>query len=211
MDRYHEEYHRTARQAQAIVESYSHLFPPAIASIADRRHRHPAGRRVAPIPLIQKVAIFASFWIVSIFVSVVTLHPIILSATNPPRRRTSTHPRRGAHGSGGARWSRRRRCCFAATRSASPSTLHRPVERRRSCSPSALALYRWHEHDLPMAHRLDDRRERRLAALGRSSRSPIALFIICPYLGLAAQGRRHDARARRCSSPTTRTTSPTPS
>ena len=39
---------------------------------------------VAPIPLIQKVAIFASFWIISIFISVVTLHPIILSYIDPP-------------------------------------------------------------------------------------------------------------------------------
>ena len=39
---------------------------------------------VALIPLIRKVAIFASFWVVSIFISVVTLHPIILSVINPP-------------------------------------------------------------------------------------------------------------------------------
>src|SRR5664279_1729682 len=39
---------------------------------------------IAPIPLIQKVAIFASFWIVSIFISVVTLHPVILSYIEPP-------------------------------------------------------------------------------------------------------------------------------
>ena len=39
---------------------------------------------MAPIPLIQKVAIFASFWIVSIFISVVTLHPVILSYIQPP-------------------------------------------------------------------------------------------------------------------------------
>src|SRR5439155_22133391 len=33
MDRYHEEYHRLGDKHAAIVESYSHLFPPAIASI----------------------------------------------------------------------------------------------------------------------------------------------------------------------------------
>src|SRR5262249_45238784 len=33
MDRYHEEYHRTGDKHVAIVESYSHLFPPAIASV----------------------------------------------------------------------------------------------------------------------------------------------------------------------------------
>jgi predicted RND superfamily exporter protein len=83
MDRYHEEYHRTHDKHTAIVESYSHLFPPAIASILNDA----AGIflvTMAPIPLIQKVALFSCFWIFSILVSVVTLHPIILSATSPP-------------------------------------------------------------------------------------------------------------------------------
>ena len=137
MDRYHEEYRRLGDKRAAIVESYSHLFPPAIASIvADgmalliiagglctslslnltlfiavagwiatrvttggRRHAlillaagvfaaltflAPLVFPVALIPLIRKVAIFASFWIISMFVSVVTLHPIILSVINPP-------------------------------------------------------------------------------------------------------------------------------
>src|SRR5205823_767048 len=83
MDRYHEEYHRLGDKHAAIVESYSHLFPPAIASVLSDG----IGIllvAIAPIPLIQKVAVFSSFWIVSIIVSVVTLHPIILSVINPP-------------------------------------------------------------------------------------------------------------------------------
>jgi predicted RND superfamily exporter protein len=137
MDRYHEEYHRLKDKNAAIVESYSHLFAPAIASIVTDgmglliiagglctslslnltlfiavagwiATRVAAGPRrwtllavaaatfatatiltplffpVALIPLIRKVAIFASFWIISIFISVVTLHPIILSVINPP-------------------------------------------------------------------------------------------------------------------------------
>jgi predicted RND superfamily exporter protein len=83
MDRYHEEYHRIGDKHTAIVDSYSHLFPPAIASILNDA----AGIflvTMAPIPLIQKVALFSCFWIFSILISVVTLHPIILSATNPP-------------------------------------------------------------------------------------------------------------------------------
>src|SRR5262249_23785012 len=55
MDRYHEEYHRTHDRRTAIIESYSHLFPPAIASILND-----AGGlfvvALAKIPLIQKVA-----------------------------------------------------------------------------------------------------------------------------------------------------------
>jgi hypothetical protein len=83
MDRYHEEYHRTGDKTFAIIESYSHLFPPAIASVlADGFALLVVA--IAPIPLIQKCAIFSSFWIISIFVSVVTLHPVILSATKPP-------------------------------------------------------------------------------------------------------------------------------
>lgn len=91
MDRYHEEYHRTGDKRTAIVESYSHLFPPAIASILNDA----AGLFVvalAKIPLIQKVALFSCFWIFSILISVVTLHPIILSMTNPPGA-PSTAPR----------------------------------------------------------------------------------------------------------------------
>ncbi len=83
MDRYHEEYHRTGDKHTAIVESYSHLFPPAIASVMSDG----IGIllvAIAPIPLIQKCAVFSSFWIASIIISVVTLHPIILSATSPP-------------------------------------------------------------------------------------------------------------------------------
>jgi len=83
MDRYHEEFHRLGDKQQAIVESYSHLFEPAMSAIVTDG----IGLlivAVAPIPLIQKVSIFASFWIISIFISVVTLHPILLSFIDPP-------------------------------------------------------------------------------------------------------------------------------
>jgi hypothetical protein len=83
MDRYHEEYHRTGDKHAAIVESYSHLFPPAIASVLSDGIAILLVA-IAPIPLIQKIAVFSSFWIISILVSVVTLHPIILSVINPP-------------------------------------------------------------------------------------------------------------------------------
>jgi predicted RND superfamily exporter protein len=91
MDRYHEEFHRLGDKQAAIVESYSHLFPPAIASIlADGFGILIVA--IAPIPLIQKVAVFSSFWVISIFVSVVTLHPIILSVINPPGSRERAYP-----------------------------------------------------------------------------------------------------------------------
>src|SRR4051812_27134495 len=83
MDRYHDEFYRLGDKHEAIVVSYGALFPPAMASIITDG----LGIllvAVAPIPLIQKVALFASFWIVSIFISVVTLHPIILAYIDPP-------------------------------------------------------------------------------------------------------------------------------
>ena len=91
MDRYHEEFDRLHHRDAAIVESYGHLFPPAIASIVTDGLTLLVVA-VAPIPVIQKVAIFASFWIVSIFVSVVTLHPIMLSWIGPPPRRRRWRP-----------------------------------------------------------------------------------------------------------------------
>lgn len=84
MERYHDEYHLTHDKTLAIVRSYKALFPPAMVSIvAD-------GLAVltiatASIPLMQKLAFVASFWIISIFLSVVTLHPIILTFVRPPR------------------------------------------------------------------------------------------------------------------------------
>ena len=83
MDRYHEEYYRLHNRNDAIVVSYQHLFEPAMSGIVTDGVALLVVA-VAPIPLIQKTAIFASFWVVSIFISVVTLHPVILSYINPP-------------------------------------------------------------------------------------------------------------------------------
>src|SRR5262249_46291586 len=84
MERYHEEYHRLRDKDQAIVKSYTEIYAPAMVSLlADGLAT--LTLLVASIPLIQKLAILCSFWIISIFVSVVTLHPIILSYTPPPR------------------------------------------------------------------------------------------------------------------------------
>src|SRR5881409_1008187 len=83
MERYHEEYHRLRDRDQAIVKSYAEIYAPAMVSIlADGLAI--LTLLVARIPIIQKLAILCSFWIISIFISVVTLHPIILSFTPPP-------------------------------------------------------------------------------------------------------------------------------
>jgi len=84
MERYHEEYHATHDKHTAIMRSYISLYSPAMVSIvADGVAILTIA--VASIPLMQKLAFVASFWIVSIFLSVVTLHPIILSYVRPPK------------------------------------------------------------------------------------------------------------------------------
>jgi len=88
MERYHEEYHRLHDKKQAIVKSYTEIYAPAMVSLlADGLAV--LTLLVARIPIIQKLAILCSFWIISIFISVVTLHPIILSFTPPPEEHVS--------------------------------------------------------------------------------------------------------------------------
>ncbi len=91
MERYHEEYFRLQNRHAAIVSSYLSLYSPAMVSIAADAAAT-LTIAVASIPLMQKLAFVASFWIISIFLSVVTLHPIILSWVRPPKpHRHSSH------------------------------------------------------------------------------------------------------------------------
>src|SRR4029079_10706423 len=84
MERYHAEYFLSHDKHKAIVDSYVSLYSPAMVSIA-ADGAATLTIAVASIPLMQKLAFVASFWIISIFLSVVTLHPIILSWISPPR------------------------------------------------------------------------------------------------------------------------------
>lgn len=84
MDRYHEEYHRLGDQLAAIRASYLGLFAPACVSIAADGFAI-LTLAVAGIPLIRNLAFVSSFFIVSIGISVVTLHPILLTFVGPPR------------------------------------------------------------------------------------------------------------------------------
>jgi hypothetical protein len=89
MERYHEEFHRLRDKDAAIVKSYTEIYAPAMVSLlADGLAV--LTLLVARIPMIQKLAWLCFFWIASIFVSVVTLHPIILAYTPPP---TQDHTR----------------------------------------------------------------------------------------------------------------------
>jgi predicted RND superfamily exporter protein len=84
MERYHEEYFRLGDKNAAILQSYLGLFSPALVSIAADGFAI-LSLAVARIPLVQKLAVVSSFWIFTISISVVTLHPIILTFLNPPR------------------------------------------------------------------------------------------------------------------------------
>ncbi len=84
MERYHEEYFRCHDKYTAIMRSYISLYAPAMVSIiADGLAIMTIA--VATIPLMQKLAFVSAFWIISIFISVVTLHPIILTFVRPPK------------------------------------------------------------------------------------------------------------------------------
>ncbi len=88
MERYHEEYHHLGDKDAAIVKSYISLYAPAMVAIMSDGLAI-LTIAVATIPLMQKLAFVASFWVISIFFSVVTLHPIILSFVDPPTEKRS--------------------------------------------------------------------------------------------------------------------------
>src|SRR5262249_20123323 len=85
MERYHEEYFRLGDKGLAIRRSYLSLFSPALVSIASDGLAI-LSLAVARIAAMRQLAVISSFWIFTISVSVVTLHPILLSLLLPPRR-----------------------------------------------------------------------------------------------------------------------------
>lgn len=96
MARYHEEYLRLGNKQEAIVKGYGELFAPATLSIATDA----IGVlmiAVATIPLMRHLGFFASFWIVTIVVSVPTLSPILLSLpfVKPPKKEVLERESRG--------------------------------------------------------------------------------------------------------------------
>ncbi|MGD9762756.1 MAG: RND family transporter [Candidatus Binatia bacterium] len=90
VERYHEEYFRLGDRDKAIVQSYVRLYAPAsVAILSDGLATCTIA--VATIPLMQKLAAVSAFWILSIFFSVITLHPVILSYAPPPARRRAAN------------------------------------------------------------------------------------------------------------------------
>ena len=86
MARYHEEYAQLGDKELAIKRAYSELTAPATLSIVTDG----IGVlliSIATIPLMRNLGFFCSFWIISMFVSVPTLNPIVLSFIPPPSRK----------------------------------------------------------------------------------------------------------------------------
>ena len=85
MSRYHEEYLRLGNKDQAILKAYGELVSPATLSIVTDG-LGVLMISIATIPLMRNLGIFCSFWIISMFVSIPTLNPILLSFIRAPRR-----------------------------------------------------------------------------------------------------------------------------
>ena len=83
IERYYEEYKSAGDREKAAVATFSGLFQPGILSIITDA----AGVFIVwltPIPLMQKLAIMGSFWVLSIVVSDLIFNPVFLSFFPPP-------------------------------------------------------------------------------------------------------------------------------
>ncbi len=83
-DRYYETYGRTGDKNEAIIDAFAELFVPTLSGILTDAF----GVLVillVPIVLLQKLAIGASFWIMTIVVSELLLNPIVYYYLEPPK------------------------------------------------------------------------------------------------------------------------------
>ncbi|MGV8075045.1 MAG: RND family transporter [Syntrophobacteraceae bacterium] len=83
MDRYHQEYAVIGDKDKAITKAYAAVFAPCMAgAVTDGLGCLTIA--IATIPLMQKLAYVASFWVISILVAVTILNPVILSLLPAP-------------------------------------------------------------------------------------------------------------------------------
>ena len=83
-ERYFEIYSKTQNQREACIGSMVSLFPPGILGIlTDAAGLFLVG--MAPIPIMEKVAIISGFWALSLIPADVVFTPIVLSFLPPPR------------------------------------------------------------------------------------------------------------------------------
>jgi predicted RND superfamily exporter protein len=86
LERYYEDYCLYNDKKKAIIMSYTYLYRPAILSIVTDG-LGVLTIAVCTIPLMQKLAFVSSFWIISIYVSVVTLNPILVMLFPAPSKK----------------------------------------------------------------------------------------------------------------------------
>lgn len=84
MERYHEEYAAVGEQKQAIISAYGYLYKPGILGLVTDG-LGVLTIAVASIPLMRNLAYYGSFWIISIYVSSIVMHPVLVSLLPPPR------------------------------------------------------------------------------------------------------------------------------
>jgi hypothetical protein len=89
LDRFNQEYLKCNDTREAIINAYAALYPPAILAIVTDGLGILAVA-ISTIPLMQRLAFFSSFWIISIFAAVVLLNPLILSFLSPPKIKRNT-------------------------------------------------------------------------------------------------------------------------
>lgn len=86
MERYHEEYAAVGDKNKAIINAYSYLYKPGIlGTISDGLGVLTIA--VATIPVMQNLAMYGSFWVLTIYVSSIVMHPVIVSLVPPPREK----------------------------------------------------------------------------------------------------------------------------
>ncbi len=90
MERYHEEYAAIGDKKKAIINAYSYLYKPGIlGNISDGLGVLTIA--VATIPVMQNLAMYGCFWVLTIYVSSIVLHPVIVSLVPPPRAKHVDH------------------------------------------------------------------------------------------------------------------------
>lgn len=86
LERYNQEYFILGNKENAIVKSYSHMYSAAMLAIVTDG-LGVLTIAIATIPLMRKLAFISSFWIITIFIAVVILNPIILAFLPPPKKK----------------------------------------------------------------------------------------------------------------------------
>jgi len=86
IERYREEYAVDEDRSEAATRTFSGLFEPGIVGILTDA-LGVAAVWLTPIPLMQKLAVMGSFWVLSIIFTDMILNPVLLSYLPPPKKK----------------------------------------------------------------------------------------------------------------------------